>query len=141
MKSHIVADLYNVPTRVFEQILDDYDNVNRIITRLLAKYNATQLNYTYHKFDGFPGAFTCLYLLSESHLSIHTWPEENYVALDCFTCGDVDTESLVKDIVAWLESSEQHMVRMERGLKGGDMKLSEKKRKNHYNAVTELGDH
>lgn len=46
----------------------------------------TVLNISSHKFD--PQGVTALVLLSESHLSIHTWPEEGYAAIDAFTCGD-----------------------------------------------------
>ncbi len=39
-----------------------------------------------HEFQ--PHGVTALALLSESHLSIHTWPESRYAAVDVFTCGD-----------------------------------------------------
>ena len=36
------------------------------------------------------GAITLVLILAESHLSIHTWPEENMVAIDLFSCGAID---------------------------------------------------
>jgi S-adenosylmethionine decarboxylase len=39
-----------------------------------------------HRFD--PQGVTGLALLAESHISIHTWPESGYAAVDVFTCGD-----------------------------------------------------
>jgi S-adenosylmethionine decarboxylase len=44
-----------------------------------------------------------LYLLAESHLSFHSWPEYNFIAIDCFTCGLCDTEKIIDDIVNYLE--------------------------------------
>jgi S-adenosylmethionine decarboxylase len=39
-----------------------------------------------HRFE--PQGVTGLALLAESHISIHTWPESGYAAVDVFTCGD-----------------------------------------------------
>ena len=47
---------------------------------------ATLLNLITHRFD--PQGVTGLALLAESHISIHTWPENGYAAVDVFTCGD-----------------------------------------------------
>jgi S-adenosylmethionine decarboxylase len=47
---------------------------------------ATLLQLISHRFD--PQGVTGLALLAESHLSIHTWPESGYAAVDVFTCGD-----------------------------------------------------
>ena len=49
----------------------------------------TVLAVTSHKFDQ-GGGVTAIALLSESHLSIHTWPEDGYAAIDAFTCGGAD---------------------------------------------------
>jgi len=62
----------------------------------------TLLNKCIHHFND-DGAFTSLYLLSESHLSFHSWPENNYIALDVFTCGKCDTNKLLMDIVYFLQ--------------------------------------
>ena len=40
----------------------------------------------HHRFE--PQGVTGLALLAESHISIHTWPESGYAAVDVFTCGD-----------------------------------------------------
>ena len=46
----------------------------------------TILGDKFHKFE--PHGVSGVILLSESHVSIHTWPEEGYAALDIFTCGE-----------------------------------------------------
>ena len=47
--------------------------------------NASVLNIVSNKFE--PYGVTAIALLAESHLSIHTWPESQYSAIDIFTCG------------------------------------------------------
>ena len=47
--------------------------------------NATVLNLISNKFE--PQGVTAIALLAESHISIHTWPEAHYSAVDIFTCG------------------------------------------------------
>ena len=47
---------------------------------------STLLNLSSHQFD--PQGVTAIGLLSESHISIHTWPEHGYAAIDVFTCGE-----------------------------------------------------
>ena len=46
---------------------------------------ASVLNLVSNKFE--PFGVTAIALLAESHLSIHTWPESQYAAIDIFTCG------------------------------------------------------
>src|SRR5260221_1117008 len=41
------------------------------------------------------GAITLVLILAESHLSIHTWPEENLIAIDLFSCGAIDGEAVI----------------------------------------------
>src|SRR5258708_30542788 len=41
------------------------------------------------------GAVTLVLILAESHLSIHTWPEEDLIAIDLFSCGSIDGEAVI----------------------------------------------
>ncbi|MFM7634024.1 MAG: adenosylmethionine decarboxylase, partial [Cyanobacteriota bacterium] len=56
------------------------------ITDAAKRAGATLLNLITHRFE--PQGVTGLALLAESHISIHTWPESGYAAVDVFTCGD-----------------------------------------------------
>lgn len=47
----------------------------------------TVLDHLTHKFKAGGGGVTGLYLLSESHLSYHTYPESHYISIDVYTCG------------------------------------------------------
>jgi S-adenosylmethionine decarboxylase len=48
------------------------------------------------------GAITLVLVLAESHLSIHTWPEESMVAIDLFSCGAIDGDLVIGDLVRTL---------------------------------------
>ncbi|MFM8937129.1 MAG: adenosylmethionine decarboxylase [Vulcanococcus sp.] len=79
---HCILELYNCnPSK-----LDDEDVLRRTITAAVNQAGATLLHLITHQFQ--PQGVTGLALLAESHLSIHTWPESGYAAVDVFTCGD-----------------------------------------------------
>lgn len=61
--------------------------------------DATILGEQFHQFE--PVGVTGLLLLAESHISVHTWPEEKFAAIDIFTCGKLDAER----VVAYLEAA------------------------------------
>lgn len=68
-----------------EQIIN-IDGLKTTMINGINKSGATILSYTEKKFDN--GGYTVLFLLSESHCSIHTYPENNSIFTDLFTCGD-----------------------------------------------------
>jgi S-adenosylmethionine/arginine decarboxylase-like enzyme len=59
--------------------------VSTICEKLIERTNLHVLNKGEHRFE--PEGYTCFYLLSESHLSAHTWPEHNKVCMDFFSCS------------------------------------------------------
>lgn len=64
-----------------------------------------------------PQGITAVCLLSESHLSIHTWPEKNYAAVDVFTCGSHTNPKLACEFLINAFQSKQHrMTIIERGI-------------------------
>ena len=66
--------------------------------------NASVLNIVSNKFE--PFGVTAIALLAESHLSIHTWPESRYSAIDIFTCGrDMKPKSASQFLIESLEAS------------------------------------
>jgi S-adenosylmethionine decarboxylase len=68
-----------------------------------------------HKFE--PIGVTALALLAESHLSIHTWPEDGYAAVDAFTCGDkAQPEAACRYLAQVLKAGRVTMSRTKRGL-------------------------
>ncbi len=61
-----------------------------IITQALKKSGAHTKGFKEHTFK--PQGYSAIWLLSESHASIHTYPEHNGLFIDLFTCGNIKTE-------------------------------------------------
>lgn len=79
---HCILELYDCDSAK----LDDESFLRTTITSAAKRAGATLLHLITHRFD--PQGVTGLALLAESHISIHTWPESGYAAVDVFTCGD-----------------------------------------------------
>ena len=79
---HCILELYDCN----HAKLDDEAFLRDTITTAAKSAGATLLNLITHRFE--PQGVTGLALLAESHISIHTWPENGYAAVDVFTCGD-----------------------------------------------------
>ena len=79
---HCILELYDCDSSK----LDDEDFLRAAMTKAAERAGATLLNLITHQFE--PQGVTGLALLAESHISIHTWPETGYAAVDVFTCGD-----------------------------------------------------
>jgi len=76
---HLIAEFWR------GRIIESPKEMERILNEAVKKAKNIPLKVTIHKFQ--PQGMTGVVLLAESHLSIHTWPEINYVAIDIFTCG------------------------------------------------------
>ena len=79
---HCILELYQCD----QAKLNDEAFVRTIITSAAKIAGAKLINLVTHSFK--PQGVTGLALLAESHISIHTWPEIGYAAIDVFTCGD-----------------------------------------------------
>ena len=61
------------------------------------------------------GAITLVLILAESHLSIHTWPEERLIAIDLFSCGTIDGQRVLDKLARALRLEEVRATEVERG--------------------------
>jgi S-adenosylmethionine decarboxylase len=61
------------------------------------------------------GAITLVLILAESHLSIHTWPEEDLIAIDLFSCGAIDGEAVISGLTSSLRLEAVTVRRLGRG--------------------------
>jgi S-adenosylmethionine decarboxylase len=61
------------------------------------------------------GAITLVLILAESHLSIHTWPEEDLIAIDLFSCGGIDGETVISSLAQSLRLEAVSVRRLPRG--------------------------
>ncbi|HTP16558.1 MAG TPA: S-adenosylmethionine decarboxylase [Streptosporangiaceae bacterium] len=64
------------------------------------------------------GAITLVLILAESHLSIHTWPEQSLIAIDLFSCGAIDGETVIGELVRDLRLEATAVRRIHRGRPG-----------------------
>ena len=64
------------------------------------------------------GALTLVLILAESHLSIHTWPEEDLVAVDLFSCGAIDADRVISELTRLLHLDRVSVRAVPRGLPG-----------------------
>jgi S-adenosylmethionine decarboxylase len=62
------------------------------------------------------GAVTLVLILAESHLSIHTWPEEQLIAIDLFSCGAIDADAVLARLVTALRLERVQTRHIRRGV-------------------------
>ncbi|MEM1515253.1 MAG: adenosylmethionine decarboxylase [Candidatus Bathyarchaeia archaeon] len=94
---HIIADFLGVDPRKIARVED----LRVILDRVIFKSGLHTVSSIFHQFE--PYGVSAAYILCESHLSIHTWPECGYVALDIFTCSSDESalrafDSLVEEL-------------------------------------------
>ena len=83
---HILADFWDV------ERMGDLDFIKETIEESARKAGAMILHSYYHPFGEGMGV-SGVTVLSESHISIHTWPERNFASLDIFMCGHCDPQN------------------------------------------------
>lgn len=87
--THLIADLWDASR------LDDLAVVEDALRRATEAAGATLLNIDLHHFTP-NGGISGVAVLAESHISIHTWPERAYAAIDIFMCGDARPHEAIK---------------------------------------------
>ena len=80
--SQVVLDLYECET----EHLDDLPWVRETLVNAALAAGATIVQTVFHQFS--PWGISGVVVIAESHLAIHIWPENRYVAVDVFTCGE-----------------------------------------------------
>lgn len=81
-------------------ILNNSGQLENIILKAIDICQMTKLNIFTHNFT--PQGVTVNATVSESHIALHTWPEDNYATLTVYTCGDT---SLLSDLIPFFELS------------------------------------
>ena len=67
-------------------VLDDLGAIRELMLEAARRAGATVVSECFHRFS--PHGVSGVVVIAESHLAIHTWPEQGFAALDLFTCGD-----------------------------------------------------
>ena len=78
---HLLVDMEGIEAA----FLDSEERISRAMVQTVQEAGLTLLSYHCHKL--MPAGISCVGVLTESHISFHTWPEEGVITLDLFTCG------------------------------------------------------
>lgn len=81
--THLIVDLWDAIN------LDDGELIDKALREAADKAGATLLSIDLHRFTP-NGGISGVAVLAESHISIHTWPERAYAAIDVFMCGEAE---------------------------------------------------
>ena len=103
---HLLLELY----RCDKEKLNDESFLRCALNRAAKLAKATVLNLISNRFE--PQGVTAIVLLAESHISIHTWPESDYSAVDIFTCGQSMLPELASQYLIEALKAEEHFLRV-----------------------------
>ncbi|MBN1846518.1 MAG: adenosylmethionine decarboxylase [Sedimentisphaerales bacterium] len=109
---HCILELYGCPSG----LLNDRRYVCNAIRQASRQSMSTLLDLTSHQFH--PQGVTAVGLLAESHISVHTWPELGYAAVDVFTCGQTAQPQRACEFLIEQFGARQH--RLKTMPRGGD---------------------
>ena len=111
--SHLIIDLWNT----------SFDNrintLKKIIKKAVLIANATMLHIHLHRFGKEEG-ISGVAILAESHISVHTWPERDYIAFDIFMCGDTKPEEAAQYLIETLKPKKNKITNLRRGVISSD---------------------
>lgn len=106
---HLVIELWNATN------LNNLSKIKQILEDSVNAIGATLLKIDLHEFSP-SGGVSGMVIIQESHLSIHTWPEYNYAALDIFVCGNVDPYKAIPVIKKGFKPGKMQIAEMKRGI-------------------------
>ncbi len=104
--THCILELFGCSP----ELLNDEAFIRETVAQSSREGMSTLIQLSSHKFS--PQGVTALALLAESHISIHTWPENGYAAVDVFTCGETANPQLACAYLARAFDSDSHTLRM-----------------------------
>lgn len=108
---HLILEMWDCD----REILNDVKVIREIVQGAVTEARATVIKIMAHEFT--PPGVTCMAILAESHLSVHTWPEEGYVAADIFTCGrSADPRLAAEYLLRAFKPKDSKTVELKRGV-------------------------
>ncbi len=100
MAKQLIVDLYGCDS----VILDSEEKVRNISKQIIERVGATIVEECFKKFE--PIGITYFAIISTSHFSVHTWPENGYAAVDLFSCSEFDEEYICELLKTFFKASE-----------------------------------
>ncbi|WP_018931291.1 adenosylmethionine decarboxylase [Gracilibacillus lacisalsi] len=117
MGRHVIAELWECNI----DMLNDIERLERTFVNAALKAGAEVREVAFHKFA--PFGVSGVVIISESHLTIHSFPEHGYASIDVYTCGDIiDPNVAVAYIEEHLEAKSTEKMEVPRGMGAVQMK-------------------
>jgi S-adenosylmethionine decarboxylase len=107
---HIILELYDCPA----ELLKAPAQAEKFLLEAARRMEATVVNAQFHAFS--PYGVSGVVVIKESHLTIHTWPEYQYAAIDIFTCGELKLEAGIDYLCEAFQSKKHWQRELARGL-------------------------
>jgi len=108
MGTHLLLEIYDVD----HTLLNLPSPLLRVLHDSITRAKMTILNTFIHSFD--PQGLTIVIALSESHCSLHSWPERGCVAIDVYTCGEGNPKIIAIELLKYFNSNNYHLRELER---------------------------
>jgi len=109
--THLLVELKGCNVK----ILNDLKRIEDALVSAAKEAKATIVETYFHKFS--PFGISGVVVIAESHLSIHTWPEYGYAAVDIFTCGDTLQPAVAAAfLINKLQSKNPSIMEVKRGM-------------------------
>ena len=108
---HLLIELFDCDP----DVINNLEAVKGALVEAARRAQATIVDVVFHEFN--PFGISGVVVIAESHLSIHTWPEYRYAAVDIFSCGDVlQPEVAASYLVEQFAAERTSIVEMQRGM-------------------------
>lgn len=118
MGRHVISELWGCNL----EKLNDMEKIEQIFVDAALKSGAEIREVAFHKFA--PQGVSGVVIISESHLTIHSFPEHGYASIDVYTCGDLDPNIAANYIAEALEAETRETLELPRGM--GPVQAKEK---------------
>lgn len=110
MGRHVISELWGCD---FEK-LNDVEQIEQIFADAALKSGAEIREVAFHKFA--PQGVSGVVIISESHLTIHSFPEHGYASIDVYTCGNMDPNIAANYIAEALGAETRENIELPRGM-------------------------
>ena len=108
---HLLLELFDCDL----EAINNLEGVKQTLVEAARRAQATIVDVVFHEFN--PFGISGVVVIAESHLSIHTWPEYRYAAVDIFSCGDtLQPEMAARYLVERFGAERTSVVEMQRGM-------------------------
>ena len=107
---HVISELWGCDLST----LNNVNEIEQIFVDAALRSGAEVREVTFHKFA--PQGVSGVVIISESHLTIHSFPEHGYASIDVYTCGDLDPIVAVEYIAEALNARKREHIEIPRGM-------------------------